>query len=1070
MTDRAVTVTETGFISLLRLAAAVANDSASFDEALSRCLGPICESLGWSVGHVYRRPIRHADGPLRSPRIWWVDDDDRYRPFMALAESMELEPGVGLPGRVLETGRSIWLKHGEPMSGLPRREVANECGIRSALAVPVLSGQAVVAVLELFSTERREEDAEQIAVVEDIGIQLGRVIERERTTELLRSQHRIQATLAATRAAFAEGDESLDAALEVAAGSVMGGLGLLGVEVWLQPGRDDMLERAAAVGLERTPPAMFVEGDPDAAIHEAAASLEARWCDIEVGAEVARLLALPICVEGARLGVLVLFSSGPIEPDDVPLLSEVAGAYAAGIDRWRVGEALVKSEAWFRSVVERGSDLVLVVDAHGEVVYASPSYHRILGYDEESIVGRHTLDLVHPDDRDVATARLDAMIRNEPDSHPLIVRVVDAKGRWRQVRVAAANLLDDPAVRGLLINAVDVTHVRSVEAQLEHERAHDPLTGLPNRQQFVLETTRALQRALRNKWRTALLCVDLDGFRTLNEQFGHEIGDWVLVEVGRRLRRTLRTYDSVARGDGRSRALAARLDGDEFLLLCENMRDESDISSLLARLFESLSLPIVVGDAEVVVSCSIGVYFTSLGEVDVDVSLARAESAMKAAKLEGGARPSLWSPNEATPPPVARTFGGRAQDWRETREDCARPGDRELARAVPEGQLRLHFQPKVSLTTGRVVGVESLVRWEHPERGLLGPGEFIEDAERTGLIVELGSWVLGEACAVGRAWAERAGDEGFLVSVNVSPYQFDPGFRTVVDEALAASGLPARNLCLEITETLLLRDIEGASRLLAGFRAMGVRVAIDDFGTGYSSLAYLKRLPIEELKIDRSFVAGLGVDESATAIVAAVMAMAHALGEVVVAEGIETEDQMIRLQDMGCDIGQGFLFSRPLPASELDAFLRSHASEGVAVPGGPRWLAGSGMPIVVVADDSPVLRQLASVSLSAGGFTVFEASNGLEALELADRVAASCFILDIQMDGLDGFETCRQLRRQPGGHQRTIIMVTSQSSADDKAKAFGLGADDYLVKPFAPRDLLARVRTACARKVALGQG
>jgi EAL domain-containing protein (putative c-di-GMP-specific phosphodiesterase class I)/CheY-like chemotaxis protein len=390
----------------------------------------------------------------------------------------------------------------------------------------------------------------------------------------------------------------------------------------------------------------------------------------------------------------------------------------------------------------------------------------------------------------------------------------------------------------------------------------------------------------------------------------------------------------------------------------------------------------------------------------------------------------------------------------------------ELQRALDAGELRLAFQPKVSLITDRIVGVEALLRWQHPTRGLVPPLDFIPFAEETGLIVPIGTWVLRQACVEAQTWRDPLGARlPVIVSVNVSGRQFEPGLADVFGAVIADSGGDPAMLCFEVTETVVMQDPDLASSTLAEFKRRGSRISIDDFGTGYSSLTYLKRLPLNEVKIDRSFVDGLGRDPEATAIVAAITAMAHAMGLSVVAEGVEDADQLAVLRSLGCDEAQGFYLGRPQGASAIDLILRGQTSSSgthEATSSFAKRLPGTGVAVVV--DDAADVRMLARMSLAAAGFEVHEADRGEQAVAVALRVKPDCVVLDVNMPGISGLEVCRILRADPRTRDSTIVMLTADTQSSEKVQAFTLGVDDYMVKPFAPRDLISRVTAAVRRR------
>jgi EAL domain-containing protein (putative c-di-GMP-specific phosphodiesterase class I)/CheY-like chemotaxis protein len=393
---------------------------------------------------------------------------------------------------------------------------------------------------------------------------------------------------------------------------------------------------------------------------------------------------------------------------------------------------------------------------------------------------------------------------------------------------------------------------------------------------------------------------------------------------------------------------------------------------------------------------------------------------------------------------------------------------RALQQALELDELRLHYQPKVSLDSDLIVGVEALLRWERPGRGMVSPLEFIPLAEETGLIVAIGSWVVEEACLEAARWRRSFPDRALVVSVNLSARQFRPGLVDVVARALEVSGTEPRHLCLEVTESLLMHDREGSAVILQQLAGLGVSLSIDDFGTGYSSFAYLKWFALNELKIDKSFIDGLGQNDDDTAIVASIVAMAHALGLSVVAEGVETADQLQRLRTLGCQEAQGFHFARPGPPREIDVMLRAETA--------PSWRSHHRSPteggtpetyrpdrILVVDDDSDV-RQLVRMSLTAVGFEVHEAADGVEAMLTAQLVQPDCVLVDLLMPGVSGLELCRLLRAEPTTADCTILLLTSNDDAANKVEAFSVGADDYVIKPFSPSSLVNRVQGAMRRR------
>ena len=447
------------------------------------------------------------------------------------------------------------------------------------------------------------------------------------------------------------------------------------------------------------------------------------------------------------------------------------------------------------------------------------------------------------------------------------------------------------AVASVAGSAID--RIRA-EEKLGHQALHDSMTGLPNRVLFQDRLSLALARLRRNPGVLAVLFVDIDHFKVINDSLGHEQGDLVLVQMAERLLTAVRPGDTVA-----------RFGGDEFVILCEDMADEADAVGIGGRIRALASSPIEVEGRLHHVTVSTGIAVTDRTDVTPADLIRDADAAMYQAKNAGRGQTTVFE--EST-----RTRAVRRLDV-----------ELSLRRAIAEGELRVHYQPILNLSTGRADEVEALVRWEHPTDGLVSPDEFIPIAEESGLIMSLGEWVLGEACRETQRWRTSCPELSHLaVSVNLSGRQIaQSDLVKVVADVLADTGLPSCALVLEITESVLMRDAEHAISVLRGLKDLGVRLSVDDFGTGYSSLSYLRRFPVDILKIDRSFVDGLGRDDDASAIVAATISIAHSLGLRTVGEGAETSDQVAALIEMGCDMAQGYLFSRPKPAAELTASL-----------------------------------------------------------------------------------------------------------------------------------------------------
>ena len=608
-----------------------------------------------------------------------------------------------------------------------------------------------------------------------------------------------------------------------------------------------------------------------------------------VGAASLDWLGVPLKRGEVTFGAIVVQSyeeSARYSETDREILTFVAQHVATALDRKRAADALRASEARFRTLAET-APCAIVIYQGDHFRYVNPAAASITGWDRDELTGKEFWDLVHPDFQHLVGGKGRPGQRGveAPARHEFKIVRRDGEERWLDFSAGAIEYGGRVAALGI---AFDVTERKRAEEQIKEIAYHDALTGLPNRLLFNDRLSVAVAQAHRSASRLAILFLDLDRFKVINDSLGHSLGDRLLQQVAERLQAGVRQGDTVA-----------RLGGDEFILLLPGIGRAEDAGKVAEKILDTLKFPVRLEDRELFVTASIGVSLYPEDGFDTDSLIKNADTAMYRAKEQGRDNFQLYT--HAMNETAVERLGLESS----------------LRKALPGGQLVLHYQPLLDLTTGKVHGVEALLRWNHPERGLVLPSEFLNLAEITSLIVPMGPWTLRTACARARAWQEQ-GHPALTVAVNLSARQFQqPDLVTQVKRALDDTGLPPSSLDLEITETHAMQNAEATILTLRELKRLGVRISIDDFGIGYSSLSYLKRLPIDTLKIDQSFVRDITTDPDDAAIATAVIALAHTLKLQVVAEGVETQEQLDALEALGCDLAQGYFFSRPLTANAM---------------------------------------------------------------------------------------------------------------------------------------------------------
>jgi diguanylate cyclase (GGDEF)-like protein/PAS domain S-box-containing protein len=838
-------------------------DGESSSVAMQAVIRKICETERWECGRYFQPPVDGA--ALRLVAAWGIEDA-AVQKFIGRSRHIEYAPGIGLTGDVWQSGEALWVPDVSKDPRSAGKAFSPELGVWGAFVFPVKSQGTVIGVLNFNSRQIRAPDERLLQAILTIGSQIGQFLQRKRAEEQLReSEARFRSLTELSSDWYWEQDAELRYVATEGATDARGGItpaAHIGKRRWELPGTEIVNQT---------------------------------WDEHKAVLAACRPFRNLIIRRVDNLGE-VRFVAVAGEPmfDAQGSLCGYRGVASDVTARMRAEEQLRESEARFRSLTELSSDVFWEQDAQYRFTALSDASGKI---NPDRIVGKTPWELNYSNMAAEDWAALKAVLDAHQPFRDLEVCHLDRPGNEVWYSVSGAPVFDASGVftgyRGV---GRAITERKLDEKRIRYLANHDALTGLPNRTSFSDVLSASIQNARRHERSLAVMFVDLDRFKIINDTLGHEAGDQVLREVGIRLRHTLRASDVIA-----------RLGGDEFVVLVQEVKDAMQMETVARKILAALVRPMFIQAQECVVTASIGIC-SYPGDGENEQSLMKnADTAMYRAKEAGKNNFKFYSHD-----PNSNSFERLAMET-------------SLRHGLRRNEFFLEFQPRVSLKSGAVTGVEALVRWQHPELGVVPPGQFIPLAEETGVIVELGTWVLATACAQAVAW-QKQGLPALRMAVNLSARQFaDQYLVEHITAALKSSGLAPGLLELELTESVVAQNVERAATVLGQIRNLGVQLAIDDFGTGYSSLAQLKRFPINTLKIDRSFVAGLPHNGEDAAITLAIIALGRSLDLVLIAEGVETPEQQRFLRVHACNEMQGFLFSRPLGAADCADLLRRRA-------------------------------------------------------------------------------------------------------------------------------------------------
>ncbi len=748
------------------------------------------------------------------------------------------------------------------------------------------------------------------------------------------------------------------------------------------------------------------------------------------------MTALPLMERKQTIGALSIYTedADALDDEEMRLLKDMAADLSFGIHALRSRAARNDAEAMLQlsnRAIEAARNGIMMIDATRAdfpLIYVNPAFEAITGYCGSEVLGRNPAFLQGTDTEQSGLREIGTAIRNESSGSAVLRNYrKDGSRFWNELYIAPVR--DESGRLTHFVGIInDVTERQRYQEQLEFQAQHDELTGLPNRNLLRDRIEQALNYAERHGRNLAVLFIDLDRFKFVNDSLGHPAGDELLRHIGQRLTGFARRGDTVS-----------RYGGDEFVIVLSDVAREEDVDVIARRVLARIGEPVVIGEREFVISASIGISVYPRDGRDADALLQHADTAMYRAKEVGRSNVQFYTAELNARMLERLTLQSRLQ------------------KAIENEELRVHYQPQARLRDGRVSGLEALVRWQHPELGLLPPGRFVPLAEETGLIIPLGEWVLRTACKQNRRWQDdKVADLPIAVNLSVRQLERDD-FPDLIASILKDTGLEPHFLELEVTESALMTDPQGMVERLSRIKALGCKLSLDDFGTGYSSLSYLKRFPFDRLKIDRTFVSDITVEPQDAAIAKTIIAMARTLGLEVLAEGVETEAQFNYLQKNGCDLAQGFLLSHPESAEDIEYALRSGRAKGT-----PTALPRSEQPALLVIDDEPNMTRALKRLLRRDGYRVLTINDPREAFDLLAMNDVHVILSDQRMPEMTGTELLSRIKDLYPDVVRIILSGYTELKTITEAVNKGW-IYKFVTKPWDDDELRAQIREAFER-------